>query len=95
MIREGRSGKDFGSIKLAERNFSSDRFSVPPSVGSRKLAVPLYFVDGFHRRAVNSTLDDSETDWAVSAKEARVQLQSRWDGILVTKEQDPCFEGAQ
>lgn len=68
---------DFGAVSVAEKEFLSDRLSVPLPVINGMLVVPLYLLDGFHRHAVSKTVGDSGIDWASLAKGAGVQL---WTG---------------
>lgn len=76
---------------MTEKNPPSDGLSVHAPVVDGKLVVPLYFVDGFRRRAMRKSVDDSGIDWARFAKGVRVQLWSGKDGISVTSEDTSCI----
>lgn len=56
-IRKGRAVDTVGSFSAAEKEPLSDRLSVPSPAADGKLATPVYLVDGFHRRAVSTTVD--------------------------------------
>lgn len=68
---------------MGEKDTPSDSFLVSFPAVNGKLAVPLYFVDGSHCCAVTTIVDNSGIEWVRFAKEARVQVWSRVDGISV------------
>lgn len=68
MFRESSRVSDFGSFSMAKKNALSDRLSVPRLAVYGKLAVPLFFVNGFHRRAMSTIVNDVGTDWASFGK---------------------------
>lgn len=84
MLREGRCASALGSFSAAEKDSSLARLSVTPPSLDGKAAVLLYLFDGFYRRAMSKTVDDSEIDRAGLAKKARVNLWSRKNGFFVT-----------
>lgn len=78
---------DFRSLSLTEKNPLSDCLSVPPPAVDGKLLVLLHLFDGFHRRAMSKTFDESGRDWASLAKEAGVQVWPRKnDTSVINKE---------
>lgn len=61
-----------GSFSVAKKNTPSDCFSVCVSAVNGKLEVPLYLFDGFHRRAMSRTINDSRMVGASFCKGAFV-----------------------
>lgn len=83
-MRDGKRMNDMGSFSVAETNPPSHHLSVRSPAFDGKLAMPLYLIDGVHRRAMCRTVDDFGIDWACFARWARAQLLARKDGTAVT-----------
>lgn len=77
MVRESGWVSELSAFSVAEKNLSSDRRVQLPPLVHGKLAVPLYLIDGFHRRAMSQIVDDSEIDLAGFAKNAVVHLWAK------------------
>lgn len=62
MLCKSRGLSDLGVFSVAEKSPPADRGSVCPLVVDGSLTVPLYLIDGFQRRAMSKTVDDSGVD---------------------------------
>lgn len=73
-VGESRRVNVYGSFSMAEKNPLSDRLSVSFLAGKGKLVIPVYLVEGFHRRAVSETVNGFGIDEAGFPKQPLVQL---------------------
>lgn len=88
LVRNGGWIENYSSFAVAEKSPPSCRVTTPPPVRDGKLQIPLYLIDGRHRREMmTGTEDDSGIPWSSYAENARVELWSRKDGRALTNKE--------
>lgn len=81
------------AFSVAEKSLFRDRRVQHSLLVEGRLAVPLYFIDGFHHRGMSQTVDDSVKDRKGLAKNGSVHYWARVDGgAMISKQTNSVWE---